>query len=294
MQQRKTDKKSEVMAHNYDIALKEGMRLFEQNILSFLHINEDAEIVQNINPESITIEVKKSIADMFFLLDDGSGLNIEWQARITWEDMLRFQSYSVLFMERFKLKAMQTVILTRERPRVENISYASGAFCPIIINLAERNAGETFERIKTQIALGEEINPLEIIYMGLYNGDGDRSVAEILKDTISLLEPSEKNPNLLEQVLPLILVANGRLLSRKDAKEIMEVIRMKIDDNPVLEALQEIFEESGIEKGMIRGRETTQIETASRAIENGLSFDLVAKITGLSLKAVEELAGQTA
>ena len=149
--------------------------------------------------------------------------------------MLRFQSYSVLFMERFKLKAMQTVILTRERPRVENISYASGAFCPIIINLAERNAGETFERIKTQIALGEEINPLEI----------------------------------------------------------MEVIRMKIDDNPVLEALQEIFEESGIEKGMIRGRETTQIETASRAIENGLSFDLVAKITGLSLKAVEELAGQT-
>ena len=144
----------------------------------------------------------------------------------------------------------------------------------------------------------QEINPLEIIYLGLYNGNSNRSMTEMLKETISLLEPQEKNPRVLEQLLSLIFVANGRLLSHQDAKEIMEVMKMKIDDNPAMTALQEIFEEEGmakgLEKGLERGLEKAQTEMAIRALKKGLSLEDIAEITGLSLETVEELSKQTA
>ena len=287
---RNSHDKNAIIAHNYDVAFKESMRLFEQYVLSFLQIKEDTKIVQNISPESITIEVKKLMADMFFLLNDGSGLNIEWQARITRTDMLRFQSYSVMFMEKYKLQDMQTVILTREKPRVDSITYSSGTFRPLIINLTERNPEEALEKIKKQITAGEEINPLEIIYIGLYNGGVSENApgipaARILKETISLLQPDDENAETLHQILSLLFVANRRLLSDKDAKEILEVIRMKWEDSPVMIALQEIFEEEGMAKA--------RTESAARAIQKGLPFEDVAEITGLSLEAVVELAGQT-
>jgi len=294
MNSKKAEAQETLAYHNYDIALKEGMRLFEEYVLSFLRIKEGTRILRNVNPESVTIDVKKSIADMFFLLDDASGLHIEWQANITRADMVRFWGYNVTFMGKFDLKDVQTVILTRAKPGVERVSHSSGVFSPVIINLLDRDSEEVFGKLKAQHISGEEVNPLEIIYVGLYNRGSGKSAAQVLKEVISFLEPDEKNKRILEQVLPLVFVASGRLLNPEEVREIMEVIHMKLDDNPVIAVLREMYEERGMEQGIEQGRESTQLENASRALRKGLSVEDVAEITGLPLDIVEGLAVRTA
>ena len=47
--------------------------------------------------------------------------------------------------------------------------------------------------------------------------------------------------------------------------------------------------EKGIEKGMVKGMEKANLDNAKKMKENGIPYDLIAKITGLSIDKINSL-----
>ena len=284
MGEKNRSKKGHSIYHNYDAVLKAGLHLFEENALSFLSI-ENAEIVSVVSSETITIDVKKGIADMFFLLDNEAGLHIEWQAQITWKDVRRFQSYHANFMEKYNLKDVITIVLTTKKPHSERIVHSVGVYSPRIINLSERDAEKTLAKLREKISSGEQINRLELVYLPLYNSS--RSASEVLKDTISLVKKSGEDTKISEQIVALMIVAAGRLLDSESENDIMEVLLMEFEDNTLLAAIHKRLEQRALERGEARGeargmvriyKEEMGLSTRSIAHKLGLDEDEINKI----------------
>mgnify|MGYP002410408239 CR=1 FL=1 len=62
----------------------------------------------------------------------------------------------------------------------------------------------------------------------------------------------------------------------------------------IAEKLREEGMQKGIEKGMEKGIEKGKIETAKAALKEGMTTELVAKITGLDIHAIDQLKKEIA
>ena len=60
-------------------------------------------------------------------------------------------------------------------------------------------------------------------------------------------------------------------------------------DTDIAVQREEAYEE-GLNKGISQGAEQKAIETAKKMLENGISKEIIANCTGLSLEEVEKLA----
>ena len=154
--------------HNYDLSFKKAFGLFKNKSLDFVGIKDLPPIKESINTEQVEFEVRHTYSDMVFLLKDGTGLIIEWEADISRDDLLRFALYNLSFSRQYKV-SFKTIIFTNKRAVSKSFISSTLKFKPVIINLGERNGDELLEKIKKQIDNGERINELELLYLPLYN-----------------------------------------------------------------------------------------------------------------------------
>ena len=282
--------------HSHDAVFKKSMRLFEELVLSHLGLDESLRIEETVNPETITIEIEKSIADMFFILSDGTGLHIEFQALVTRKDLYRFCTYNISFMSAYSLSDVRTVVITAQKPKMRGFESSVLSFAPVIVDLSERDAEATLERIREEISLGKNVDRLDLVYLPLYNNRS--STANVLKEAIPLVNACEKDRGIAEQILVLMIVISEKLLTPDEVKEIMEVVHMQMSEHPIMDMIADFYVEKGLKAGLVEGRaegmKEKEIEMASRALKKGLSSADVAEISGLSLERVEELAMQIA
>ena len=259
---------------NYDAAFKEALSLYKDKTLDFLGLDL-APIAESLNVEHTEVEVKKSYADLLFKLADNTGLNLEWEATISHDDMLRFASYNVDSRRTYKMP-FTTVIFTNKKPGVTYIKDKTLSFTPTVINLGERDGDKLLEEIKEKISKGESINELELIYAPLYNSS-NKSVAQLLKEVMQLAPKAANDKSEYEKIIILSALLTNKFISEVDFKRVWEEIRMVLEELNLMKYAKSRYVREEKEK------------IAINLLEQGLGIEIIMKATGLTQEEIEEL-----
>jgi len=118
-----------------------------------------------------------------------------------------------------------------------------------------RNGDEVLERIHNEIAIGNPVNELELIFVPLM--DSRLPVKELLLETIKL-EKEIRDENIKNKVIALTMVMANRLVEAELLEKIWEEVKMlkilKYAEDKGKEQGILIGIEQGIEKGIEKGR----------------------------------------
>ncbi len=87
----------------------------------------------------------------------------------------------------------------------------------------------------------------------------------------------------------MILLEKKRFYTAKNDKVFKAVMCDEEDDRMILNTEKKISFEEGIEQGITKGTLTTKLETARKMEEEGLSLELISKITSLTEEEIEKL-----
>ena len=262
--------------HNQDKVIKEALDIYKGKTLEFLDEGLEGEIVEILGAEMTETVTKKAHAENAYKLSTNCGMQIEWEADITMDDMMRFASYNIDLSRKHKIPFV-TVIVTAKEHRLDGYRNPSLTFTPRIINLKERDADAALERIEEKLAKGEPINELLLIYLPLYGSRSGRTVAELLKRALRLTPKVAKDGFELNKLQSLLVLLCGSIVKKEDMTKILEESQMKIEGNSVLEILTERGRTQGIEQ--IAQNMLLREDDPSR----------ISEITGLSLERLREI-----
>ena len=246
---------------NYDFVLKEVLSLYTNQSLEFLGI--DAKVKELLNTENVEVEIRKSINDQVLKLDTNTGLDLEWEADVSSDDLLRFAGYCIALTRKYKMP-FTTIIVTRKK--VKKKSYIGGSikFTPRIINLNERDGVAALNDIRKKLDMGISVNPLEVMYVPLYNNFGV-SYENIYKTIIELMPKITPDKDEQDKLLILsVLLANK--LASNEYQKILGAIKVALADNNLFKILEDE-----------RDR-----EAAKRFLALGVSIDIIKKGLGLT------------
>jgi len=286
-------------SHNkeQDKVFKECFDVFKGGTLDFLGIDLGGGIVEDIlNTEITETTTKKLFADSALKLSDGTGLNCEWEADMSLDDMKRFASYSIDLSRKHKI-SFDTVIVMNKKPTITSYTTRTISFNPIIVVLSERFYDKTVEKIQS----GDIANPLELIYLPMY-GNTSKTDFEKLDTAVKLTHkmiPDEKQRN---KIHTLLLFLNERFVGKDIIRKVMTENMQLLENNKAAQVLHEMGFEKGMEKGIEKGREEGIEKGIERGVErvamNMLSAKVppqqVAKMTGLSFQQLERLLEEMA
>ncbi|MPW24776.1 hypothetical protein GC105_03095 [Alkalibaculum sp. M08DMB] len=143
------------------------------------------------------------------------------------------------------------------------------------------------EDIKGEVILRISLEAFKIIFAD--NQTFMREIEKIL-EAFETLERQSKGIEYFETFIRYIMNARKDIkieelykISQRVSQERSEKI-MTIAEKLINEGI-----EKGIEKGMEKGMEKGNMETAKAALKEGMAIELVAKITGLHLEAIDQL-----
>ena len=259
---------------NYDAVLKYMLSLYTDKSLEFLGIK--GRVTELLNAENIEIDIRKTLDDQVLRLDNQNGVDIEWEANISKDDLLRFASYNIALTRKYKIP-FETIIMTRKK--VEKKSYISRSikFTPRVINLNARNGKAALKGIRDKLDKGAEINPLEVVYLPLYNNSG-MTFKDVYKEIIGLLPKMAIDKREQERLLILsVLLANKFIEDDDEYKTILGMIKMAFEGNRMIKILEE---NGAIEKAR---------EIVKGLLEFGVSIDIIKKTCGLSEDEILEI-----
>jgi hypothetical protein len=264
--------------NSYDKVVKESFSLFKNRSLEFLDNDLESEIEDLLSVEVTKTTTKKAYADFAYRLKGGKGLHIEWEVDISRDDMRRFASYHIELDDKYDMPFI-SVIVTAKKPRYAEYITPSMTFKPRIVNLSERNADETIERIKDKIAKGEAVNELEIIYLPLYSSPSGKSLAELVSTSIKLTESMSSSNE--EKIISLLFLLTATDLTNAEMSMIWEANIVILEKNNAIR----FFEG--------KGEERKAAETALELLKRGFSPLDIADIVKMPLTWVEGLAAAT-
>jgi hypothetical protein len=267
---------------NYDAAFKDSFTLFKNKSLQFLGIESDARITEVLATEKREVHVDTEFSDLNFLTDDGFGLHIEEEVDISRKDLYRFCGYHV-DLTQLHGRDFHTVILTFKRPRVREIVTPTLVFKPMIVDLSERDAGEVFERLRRQIEGGEEINELDLVFLPVCRSETE-TVVELLDKGVELALELPAG----EKIAGLMLMLSNQLVEKTELKRIREKL-MNYSKLKIVQVMEELGEERGIEKGRAEGVEKGKLDTARNFKLMGLPLEQIAAGTGLPIDMIAAL-----
>ena len=209
---------------NQDKVLKESFSLFKGGTLDFLDEDLSGEVTDILSPEVTETATKKAYGDNVFKLSNNKGIHLEWEARISEDDIMRFASYNIDFSRMHKLP-FTTVIVTTQKPSVTDYINPSMTFTPKIINLKNRDADKVLTEIEKKIQTGEHnnINALEIIYLPLYGSPSGKNTADLL-DTVIKLAPkvAKDDKHKQNKIQDLLILLTGSFVSVEELNKILE------------------------------------------------------------------------
>jgi hypothetical protein len=150
---------------NYDMVIKDALTLFENKTLDFLGLDLP-KIISVEDSELYKIETKNNFIDLIFMLEDGTLLHIEEEAHVSSKDLLRFAQTDLMLYSK-KHSKIRTVVLTKQNTSMKTINAGSFDYQVTVLNLAQGNWEEEYNKLKTLIEQGKTINELELIFLPL-------------------------------------------------------------------------------------------------------------------------------
>jgi len=272
---------------NYDIVFKDAATIYADKSLKFFGV--EAKVIEFLSTEHTEITLHNRLSDLVLKLDNGRGVNLEWQAETGKDDLLRFAGYNSDLVRVHKIP-FKTIVLTRKvvgKPYYEGESLK---FTPKIINLAERDGKKLINKVLRQLDKGESVDPLEIIYYPLCNNQGI-SYEDIFREIVDIVPRIAKDKYEQGKMLVMsALLVNKIISDGVEYNKILEVIQMAYTDQEAVQLLVEKLTETRIS--------VTVREIAKNLFEDGVSFDKIRKhFTVLSendlLEIQQEVNGAT-
>ena len=282
--------------HNQDKVIKEALEIYKGKTLDFLDEKLDGEIVEILGSEVTETITKKAYSENAFKMSTNEGKHIEWESKISKEDLMRIAAYNIDLSRKHKIP-FETVIITAKPHRIKRYSNPSLTFTPRIINLKGRDADLALVQIEEKLQKGESVNELQLIYLPLYGSKSGKTVADLLAVALQLTQRVAKNKNERNKLHSLLILLCGSFIKKEDMIKILEENIMKIEGNTAIEVLHERgFEqgltqglEQGLTQGLEQGLEQGIVLVAKNLILRNFNFSLISEITGLSIQRLNEL-----
>ncbi|PWR75581.1 DUF4351 domain-containing protein [Methanospirillum stamsii] len=214
------------------------------------------------------METRDEFVDLIFRLENGDILHIEEQTSLTEEDLIRFAHYDLRIFSKYHVR-IHTVILSPACSKKDSFFIDTGCLHYTVTHqiIRGRNADEALERIKKEVANGNPVNELELIFVPLM--ESRLPVQDLLFETIKL-EKQIKDENLKNKVIALTMVMSNRLVEAYLIEKIWEEIKMlkilKYAEDKGKEQGIVIGIEQGIEQGLEKGRTEEKLALIERLL----------------------------
>jgi hypothetical protein len=272
---------------NRDIAFKKTLEIFAGKELK-LPGGRSLGIVDRVvsGEELIEIDVTRKIPDSLLFMRDGSGINFEFEAHVSVDDVRRFNSYSYALTYKFRT-SFKTIVITGNAVSPAARQWLSPQ-CEII-NLREFDAEEIITNAQKQLERGEAVNLLELMMIPLCKSTG-QSKGELFKQSMAIAAAAYKGDlDAQRNIFSLGLMIISKDLNKIDFAKLKEETMMgllALEESPMYKwILQE-----GMEKGIQEGMEKGKLETAGNALRKNMAIDDIVDLTGLPREKIEALA----
>ena len=255
---------TDISYQNYDIVFKDAFSIFQDRALDFLGIRLP-KIQYVLDGKLPEITAREQRFDLLFALEDGSILHLEEEVDLSKRDLLRFASYDLHLYAKYGRK-IHTIVLCREAHGAQTKQFDSGVMRYEITayTIGAKDGDAVLREIKRQIAAGETVNPLELIFLPLMKSqrDSKAQVQEIVRTALALAVESE----LKKKIVVSVLVMSDKLVEREFLEGIWEEIHMY--------KFIEFAEEKGMKKGLEQGLEQGLEKGLAIGMEKGLEKGL--------------------
>lgn len=256
-----------------DLIMKKAMDVFAEEGLKFFGI--DKKVKDSSSTEIVVLEAKNLHMDYTFLMEDDTYIHVEFQTTDKGKDDLRrFRAYESLL-------SFQT-----SKDVVTYVIYSNG------IN-------------NTKSTLQTGINEYNVKAVSMYDKDGDIVIQEVEEKLNNNIEVTKQDlvaltftPIMSGKLTKLDRIIKSIRIVKKidneyryDVESMLYAFADKFLDGKDLEIVKEeismtklgeMLIQDGIEKGKVEGKEEQAIETAKIAIKEGMSDELIARLTGLT------------
>ena len=187
-------------------------------------------------------------------------------------DLIRFAHYDLRIFSKYRVR-IHTVVLSPASSKLDSLIIDTGCLHYAVTHqiIKGRNADEVLERTHNEIACGNPVNELELIFVPLM--ESRLPVQDLLLETIKL-EKQIKDENLRNKVIALTMVMSNRLVEADLLERIWEEMKMlkilKYAEDKGKEQGIVIGIEQGIERGIEQGKEQGIVIGIEQGIEKGL------------------------
>ena len=256
------------LAHNKDSVFKDSFTIFLDKSLEFLDADLAGQISEILSPETTAVETIGDFAVKVTNKKRIFGVHNEFETDVSKDDFIRFGVYNLVLSRKHKIP-FTTIIITENRPAKMEYVNGSITFKPKIICLNERDGDATLQKIKQQLANGEPINELELVYLPMYGSNQGTTMYEFLESAIQLTPQISDNAQITKKLQLLLLFLTLRTADTSKIKKILEDNMTITNDHPVVQALLEIGNDRGRAEGRAEGKAEGIVEGKAEGIVEG-------------------------
>lgn len=252
-----------------DLIMKKAMDVFAEEGLKFFGI--DKKVKDASSTEIVVLEAKNLHMDYTFLMEDDTYIHVEFQTTNKGKDDLRrFRAYESLLSFQTGRDVVTYVVYSNGIQNVNTILETGiNKYNIKPISLYDRNGDAVIQEIENKLNKNLEITKQDLIAL---------TFTPIMSGELSRLDKIIKSIRLVKRiddeykydVESMLYAFADKFLKGKDLEKVKEEISMT--------KLGEMLVEDGIKKG----EEKKAIEIAKTAIKEGMTDELIAKITGLT------------
>jgi hypothetical protein len=255
------------------------MELFQGDAVKFFGI--DKTIVAPARTELTHLEYKKNVDDWVFEADDKSFVHFEFQTTLKKDDLCRFMVSDAILYDKSGLPVKTVVVYSGgiENAKTSldcgSIKYEVDAFY-----LAGLDGDAKYEELCKKIAAGEKLakqDLMSIVFLPLMKNSVDMETR--IEQSVNLSKEIKDTSKQIKIQAIIDLLAEKFIADKEKLRKFREVLNMTA-------VMQMIWDEAV---------QDNKIEIAKNALGEGLSVDIIKKITGLTAKELQELqTGQKA
>ncbi len=252
-----------------DLIMKKAMDVFAEEGLKFFGI--DKKVKDASSTEIVVLEAKNLHMDYTFLMEDDTYIHVEFQTTNKGKDDLRrFRAYESLLSFQTGRDVVTYVVYSNGIQNVNTILETGiNKYNIKPISLYDRNGDAVIQEIENKLNKNLEITKQDLIAL---------TFTPIMSGELSRLDKIIKSIRLVKRidneykydVESMLYAFADKFLKGKDLEKVKEEISMT--------KLGEMLVEDGFKKG----EEKKAIEIAKTAIKEGMTDELIAKITGLT------------
>lgn len=256
-----------------DLIMKKAMDVFAEEGLKFFGI--DKKVKDSSSTEIVVLEAKNLHMDYTFLMEDDTYIHVEFQTTDKGKDDLRrFRAYEALLSFQTTKDVVTYVVYSNGIHSAKSILQTGiNEYNVKAISMYDKDGDIVIKEVEEKLNKNIEVTKQDLVAL---------TFTPIMSGKLTKLDRIIKSIKIVKKIdndyrydiESMLYAFADKFLDGKDLEKVKEEISMT--------KLGEMLVQDGIEKGKVEGKEEQAIETAKIAIKEGMSDELIAKLTGLT------------